>query len=128
MKVVIRAAALSACSIALATLARAENVDIKWNEQGHFENHIAVQHGKLVEACAKLVPGDRVKWSFTSRDAVDFNVHYHQGHEVKMPAKQDGTQKSEGTLEVSSAQDYCWMWSTKGANGLDVQFALDKSH
>lgn len=107
--------------------AHAENVDIQWSDKGHFENHIAIQHGKLVEACAKLVPGDKVKWEFESRDAVDFNIHYHLGHDVKFPAKQDAAQKADGLLEVSSAQDYCWMWSTKTASGMDVEFKLDKT-
>lgn len=126
MKPFLWAAAMAVASMA-GVAARAETVDIQWSDQGHFENHVAIQHGKIVEACARLVPGDKVKWRFDSREAVDFNIHYHAGHQVQYPARHDATLKSEGVLEVASTQDYCWMWSTKANNGLDVQFALDRS-
>ena len=40
---------------------------------------------------------------------MDFNVHYHEGKDVRFPAKRAQVSKADGTLDVSVDQDYCWM-------------------
>ena len=110
-----------ACSIALtaittaSSLAQAELLDIAWNASGHYEKTSTVQPGKFLELCGDLAKGQAIGWSFDADQSLDFNVHFHQGNEVVFPAKQDAVKQASGTLSVAAKQDYCWMWSNKGA-------------
>ena len=110
-----------ACSIALTAVALASNfaqaelLDIAWNVNGQYEKTATVQPGKFLELCGDLAKGQAIGWSFEADQSLDFNVHFHQGNEVVFPVKQDAIKQASGTLIVAAKQDYCWMWSNKGA-------------
>ena len=110
-----------ACSIVLTAVASASNfaqaelLDIAWNVSGQYEKTATVQPGKFLELCGDLAKGQAIGWSFEADQSLDFNVHFHQGNEVVFPAKQDAVKQASGTLSVAAKQDYCWMWSNKGA-------------
>ena len=57
---------------------------------------------------------------------MDFNVHYHEGKDVRFPAKRAQVSKADGTLDVSVDQDYCWMWANKGETPASLVLHLDK--
>jgi hypothetical protein len=57
---------------------------------------------------------------------MNFNVHYHEGKEVRFPAKEDNSRKSQGTLDVTSGQDYCWMWSNKAKEPAELSVNLSR--
>ncbi len=100
---------------ALSCAAQAEVIEIQWDSTGRFEKAVVVQPGKFAEFCGKLGKGVQVAWSFTSAEPVNFNIHYHEGETVTYPVKQTATASADGSLEVSQQQEYCWMWSDKGA-------------
>ena len=110
-----------ACSIALTAVASASNfaqaelLDIAWNASGHYEKTATVQPGKFLELCGELTKGQSIGWSFDADQALDFNVHFHEGKDVVFPEKQIGVTKASGTLNVAVKQDYCWMWNNKTA-------------
>ena len=110
-----------ACSIALTVVASASNfaqaelLDIAWNASGHYEKTATVQPGKFLELCGGLTQGQAIGWSFDADQALDFNVHFHEGKDVIFPEKQTAVTKASGTLNVAVKQDYCWMWSNKSA-------------
>ena len=108
-----------ACSIAMtaiaaaSSLAQAELLDIAWNSNGQYEKTATVKPGKFLELCGGLTQGQSIGWSFDADQALDFNVHFHEGKDVVFPAKQTAITKASGTLNVAVKQDYCWMWSNK---------------
>lgn len=104
----------------------ADVADIKWSGAGEAAQDFSVAPGKFAEWCGKLSRGEKVRWRFEAAAPMDFNVHYHEGKDVRFPAKQDGAAKAEGTLEVSIDQDYCWMWTNKSAASVALKASLHK--
>lgn len=64
------------------------------------------------EECMHLESGEKRHWSWRTDAPVDFNIHYHEGKDVRFPVKRDGMRGDGGTFTAKIAQDYCWMWST----------------
>ena len=121
-----RHAALTIALMAVATGAMAGVVDIVWDASGQFERALTVAPGKFAEVCGKLAKGQAVSWSFASLQPMNFNVHYHEGEQVVFPAKHDGIARSEGKLEVSADQDYCWMWTNKSDAPVSLRLMLKR--
>ena len=94
-------------------IASSHIVDIAWSPDGRFVHKAPIAAGKFIELCGKLAIGENVRWSFTATAPVDFNIHYHAGKETVFPAKQAQVMKGRETLNVTVAQDYCWMWTNK---------------
>ena len=109
--------------LVLAAPAAAQVIDIVWGPAGTFERDLNVPSGKFAELCGTLAAGQTVQWRFTASQAMDFNIHFHEGEAVRYPARESGLRASQGTLAVDSARDYCWMWTNKtaGPGGLRVQ-------
>ncbi len=123
-------AALKACAWAavamLASTARAELGEIQWAADGSAVRDFQVAPGKFAEWCGKLRRDDKVQWQFEASAPLNFNVHYHEGKDVRFPARQDGTAKAEGTLDVALDQDYCWMWTNKSGTPAALKASLRK--
>ena len=101
-----------------AIAARAEVVEIVWDASGGFQRAVEIEPGRFAEVCGRLRKGQSVAWSFKGGVPMNFNIHYHEGSSVVVPAKQDQTVSLEGKLEVPLDQDYCWMWENgSGAKG-----------
>lgn len=113
--------------IAAAGSARADVAEIKWNEAGQAAQEFQIPPAKFAEWCAKLRTGDKVRWSFEAGAATNFNIHYHEGNDVRFPAKQDGVTSADGTLEVTTDQGYCWMWSNKSAAAVTVKASASRT-
>jgi hypothetical protein len=104
--------------------AHANVVDIVWNAAGKFDRSLTVAPGKFAEVCGAMQTGQSVQWRFAASRAMDFNIHFHVGHDVRYPARADAVRRSQGTLAVDSAQDYCWMWSNKSPAAARLQIRL----
>jgi hypothetical protein len=105
---------------------RAEVNTIAWQEGGRFERTLVVAPGKLVEFCGALRLGQSVTWSFEAEGAMNFNIHYHVGEDVRYPSRRDQVRQAHGVLAVESAQDYCWMWVNKSERPSKLAVALNK--
>jgi hypothetical protein len=118
------------CPFALVSLllcaasARAELIEIQWQDGGKFERQMTVAPGKFAEVCGPLKAGQSVAWSFDAVAPLNFNIHYHLGQEVRYPAKKDQVQSLRGNLVVDAAQDYCWMWVNKSAKASKFTVSL----
>lgn len=112
--------------VATTFAARADVVGITWDTNARFETLLSVAPGKFAEVCGTLAQGQSIAWSFTADKPVNFNIHYHAGKQVVYPATQDGASRVEGLLDVSLDQDYCWMWTTKGASPAGVRLTLKR--
>ncbi|MED5622388.1 hypothetical protein [Ideonella sp. BN130291] len=111
---------------ALATGAQAELADIEWAAGGVAAREFQVAPGKFAEWCGRLARGEKVQWKFEAAAPLNFNVHYHEGKEVRFPAKQDGVTQADGTLDVALDQDYCWMWTNKSSSAVALKARLQK--
>jgi hypothetical protein len=109
------------CSAALAS---SHIVDIAWTPEGRFAHTALIAAGKFFEICGKLAAGDKVRWVFTTGAPVDFNIHHHVGKEAVFHAKQAQVSSGGETLRITVAEDYCWMWTNKGKEGIRIQVEL----
>ncbi len=116
--------ALALIAAATSAAARADLVDIAWSAQGRFEHRMTVAPGKFAEVCGKLAKADSVAWRFEASGPLDFNVHYHEGKEVHYPERRKALAGASGQLRVALDQDYCWMWTNKSGQSVDLRLQL----
>jgi len=122
----LRAAAACAIALLAAPLAHADIVDIDWGANNSFERSLSVAPTKFAEVCGPLKAGDAVQWRFDASQALDFNIHFHEGKAVHYPARADQTRELTGTLAVAVSQDYCWMWTNKSPVAATLNIRLQK--
>lgn len=108
------------------TAVRAEIVDISWSGDGRFERRLTVAPGKFAEVCGKLAKAQSVHWRFDAGGPLNFNIHYHEGKDVRYPERRDALASASGQLRVALDQDYCWMWTNKSAQPVDLQLLLTR--
>ena len=101
---------LAAAMAASSAGAKEHLIEVAWSRDGDYKAELRIATGKFKELCVPLKKGERVEWSFSSPVDTSFNIHYHVGSEVSYPAKVDGILAAQGTLEVRTDQDYCWLW------------------
>ena len=114
------------CASLASMAAQAEIIDIAWSDQGRFERRVTVAPGKFAEACGKLARADVVAWRFDAGAPLNFNIHYHEGKEVRYPARQDAIASAQGELRAAIDQDYCWMWTNKSARPVELRIDLSR--
>jgi hypothetical protein len=124
IKSLCKGALLAASTLSGAALASTHIVNITWAPGGRFAHQAQIAAGKFVEVCGKLAVADSVKWSFTAAAPVDFNIHYHVGKETVFPVNKAQIAVARDTLNVTVAQDYCWMWTNKGPAPVDLKVEL----
>ncbi|HKU87264.1 MAG TPA: hypothetical protein VJV77_13095 [Casimicrobiaceae bacterium] len=117
---------LPAIMLAVLPLAASAQGLIEWKGDARYEKTHTIAPGKFAELCTKLSAGSEVQWSFAADAPLDFNIHYHAGNRVEYPAKADGSRRESGVLVVPQAQDYCWMWTNRGATPSGVKVTLDR--
>ena len=102
--------------VAAPPIAAAAQALIEWKGDERYEKTHTVAPGKFAELCTKLGAGAGVQWAFAADAPLDFNIHYHVGDRIEYSAKADGSRREKGALVAVSAQDYCWMWTNRGAS------------
>lgn len=108
----------------LAGAASAAIVELRFDDQGRFARQASVPAGKFFEVCGPLAAGQAVAWQYAGPAPLDFNIHYHVGKEAVFPAKQAQVSSGRDTLNVTVAQDYCWMWTNKGSAPVSLTIDL----
>ncbi|MBI3283871.1 MAG: hypothetical protein HYZ65_03340 [Burkholderiales bacterium] len=101
-------------------------VDIVWSDDTRFLHSADIPAGKILEVCGRLPAGISVAWSFTSSAPVESNVHYHEGKQVTYPARHAAAVALQDKLELKLEQEYCWMWSNKTQQTVQVGVQLEK--
>ena len=107
-----------------ASTVQATVVDIAWSQENRFEYKTTLAAGKFVEVCGTLPNGWEIQWQYEANAPLDFNIHYHVEKSVIYPAKLAQTAHSDGTLAVTVAQDYCWMWLNETSAPVELKTRL----
>lgn len=92
---------------------------------GRKDFSVTLAPGKVHEECERVEAGQSRRYSWKSDAAVDFNIHFHKGNDVAYPVKRDAMRGDGGTFAAKSSEDYCWMWTAKGAPA-KVQGRIEK--
>ena len=100
-------------------------VDINWVGRS-FAKDASIAPQKFLEVCGGLKKGEAVAWQFKGSAATDFNIHYHVGKKVIYPQKRKGAASDSGKMAVPMDRDYCWMWTNKGIEPINVSVTLKK--
>lgn len=119
---------LAAAALAAVSSAQSAQhiVDIAWAADGGFRHTATVAPGRFAEICGALAANSSVRWRFEASAPLDFNIHYHVGKDVTYPAKANAQTQGADTLAVALAQDYCWMWTNRGAAPVRLQVELQR--
>jgi hypothetical protein len=104
---------------------RAAIVDLDWVDRS-FTKDASIAPQKFLEVCGALKKGETVSWQFEGSAATDFNIHYHVGKKVTYPRQLKGVASATGKLAVPIDQDYCWMWTNKGSEPVNINVTLKK--
>ena len=113
-------------TLAIPVVAHADIVDIKWNDAA-FSHKASIAPKKFLEVCGKQKMGENIAWQFKGSAATDFNIHYHVGKDVSYPENRKSVASADGTLVASIDQDYCWMWSNRSGQPVDIEVNLKQA-
>lgn len=120
-------AVLLLLTVLMPIAASAEIVEIKWAD-GVFTHKASIAPKKFLEVCGKQKKGEAVNWTFNGTAPTDFNIHYHVGKDVSYPENRKGVASAEGSLVAPLDQDFCWMWTNRGAKPLDLELKLKQAN
>jgi hypothetical protein len=70
----------------------------------------------FMERCVKFGAGTKVEFSFTSKYAVNFDVHHHPGNTIVFVTKKEGIHALSESFLSAADDHYCFTW----ANPVDV--------
>ena len=114
-------------TVLMPVAASAEIAEIKWAD-GVYTHKASIAPKKFLEVCGKQKKGEAVNWTFNGTAPTDFNIHYHVGKDVSYPENRKGVASAEGSLVAPLDQDFCWMWTNRAAQPLDLELKLKQAN
>jgi hypothetical protein len=75
------------------------------------------------EDCMEMVPGQILEYSFEASNPLNFNVHYHEDHNVVYGITKDGVSSDKGTFLCEKKQYYCLMWTNAGSEPVNLTYS-----
>ena len=75
------------------------------------------------EDCMELVPGQILDYSFEASTPLNFNLHYHEDHNVSYEISKDGISSDKGTYACKKKQYYCLMWTNPGSEPISLNYS-----
>lgn len=85
-----------------------------------------IAQGRFAEHCLRLDAGEAIRWRFTASEPMDFNIHFHRGKAVLQPVRREAAERASGTFRAQAADDYCLMWSNRGAAAAGVRGGVER--
>ncbi|SPQ01898.1 exported hypothetical protein [Candidatus Sulfobium mesophilum] len=79
------------------------------------------------EDCMELLKGQTLDYSFDSSKPLNFNIHYHEDHNVSYVVQKDGISSDHGTYNSGKKQYYCLMWTNSNSEPVKLKYAYGKS-
>jgi len=91
----------------------------------HLQHSVEVVPGAIEEPCVSLQKNDRIEFSFSADQVLDFNLHYH-AESVVFPADYSAIASHTGSYIAPAARQYCLMWTNKqsGPVKLDYEYRI----
>ena len=88
----------------------------------------AIKPSGIHEDCMELLSGQILEYSFEASKPLNFNVHYHEDHDVVYGITKDGVSGDKGTFRCEKKQYYCLMWTNPGSEpvGLVYSYSIKK--
>ncbi|MGD2112926.1 MAG: hypothetical protein PVI50_06040 [Gammaproteobacteria bacterium] len=84
--------------------------------------------GDTFELCRLLAPDERLGYTFTATQPLDFNIHYHAGREVYYPVPAHRAASAGTEFVAASAQEYCLMWMNPAAGPVTLSLQYRQGH
>jgi hypothetical protein len=75
------------------------------------------------EDCMELLPDQILEYSFEASKPLNFNVHYHEDHDVVYGITKDGVSGDKGTFHCEKKQYYCLMWTNAGSESVGLVYS-----
>ena len=79
------------------------------------------------ELCLVLAQDQQLRYKFNAPRKLDFNIHYHAGHEVFYPVSEEQIMEASATFSAQSGQEYCLMWTNQGDTDVLLSLEYDKN-
>jgi len=104
------------------------------NEDGgtSLYNTVKIKPSKSYEDCIEVLPGQIMKYSFTSSNFVNFNIHYHTEEELFYPVDKKGVMTWKGSLDLQELDYYtedqeffCVMWDNLNSEPVKLSFSFE---
>ena len=89
------------------------------------DRSLNLRAGEVHESCHKLDDGVKLNYSFESSSPALFNIHYHQGKEIRYPVAEQTIMSNKGTLSADSMQTYCLMWTNPQSHTLSLHYKVE---
>ena len=68
--------------------------------------------------CVRMRPGDRLEYSYSSADPVNFDISYREGEATLAPIVREKSQGDSGIFLAQIATSYCLSWEAGPAGAL----------
>ena len=75
------------------------------------------------EDCMELLAGQILEYSFEASKPLNFNVHYHEDHDMVYGITKDGVTGDKGTFYCEKKQYYCLMWTNPGSEPVGLFYS-----
>lgn len=75
------------------------------------------------EDCMELLPGQVLEYFFEASKPLNFNVHYHEDHDVVYGIRKDGISGEKGTFRCEKKQYYCLMWTNPDSEPVSLVYS-----
>jgi len=75
------------------------------------------------EDCMELLPGQILEYYFEASKPLNFNLHYHEDHDVIYGITKDGVSGDKGTFRCEQKQYYCLIWTNPAPEPVDLVYS-----
>jgi hypothetical protein len=87
--------------------------------------HVAeLAAGKAYEDCRLLDEGQPVAYRFAASEALEFNIHRHQGADVVYPVQLPAVKALDAEFAPDMRAEWCWMWVNRGTAPVRLESAV----
>lgn len=77
---------------------------------------------RIHEDCLELLPGHVLEYSFEATEAINFNIHYHEDHNVLYVVSKDAVATAQGGFQSEKKHHYCLMWTNPNKKPVTLNY------
>lgn len=110
----------------LTSVASAGVVELTWDAKGGFQHETEIRSGGMLEVCGKLPKNLNFDWHFKSTQAVEMNIHFHEGEKLSTPVERAAVLELSERFQTKLSKDYCWMWVNRNEQAAKIQITIHK--